>query len=435
MRILHITPQYHPARGGAETYTKEISERLIKRGHDVTVLTLNSSGGSGSSGNSLTDATVINEVHLRRFLPTGRLQGVVSILLKTRGAHRLFGAGPGMDRMRMLADSPYGLRAFHLSVRSRPDVVAVINWYGGSLAYQTCLARRSGAFALVGVPLFHTEFDWSHSALYGPMLARCDAVVTLTEHEKAFVDQRSTVNNAHVVGVGVDPAVFAGADGTAIRSRHGIGDAPLVGYVGRMVPSKGVVTLIEAMKIIWRTHPDVRLLLAGPGLPTSPDCQADVAEAFAGLSGADRSRIIGIDRFNDDEKGSIFDALDVFAMPSIAESFGIAYLEAWVRNKAVIGARIGSTQCVIEDGVDGLLVTPRNPDDLANAILRLLSDRATREQMGRAGYAKMRTHFTWDRITDKVEHVYRDAMSRSRSGCRRGSTVRLGVARARETRV
>jgi glycosyltransferase involved in cell wall biosynthesis len=122
-------------------------------------------------------------------------------------------------------------------------------------------------------------------------------------------------------------------------------------------------------------------------------------------------------------------------MPSIAESFGIAYLEAWVRNKAVIGARIGSTQCVIEDGVDGVLVTPRNPDDLANAILRLLSDRATREQMGRAGNAKMRTHFTWDRITDKVEHVYRDAMSRSRSGCRRGSTVRLGVARARETRV
>jgi glycosyltransferase involved in cell wall biosynthesis len=200
--------------------------------------------------------------------------------------------------------------------------------------------------------------------------------------------------------------MFRNADRGRIRDRYGIGDAPLVGYVGRMTAVKGVAILIEAMKIVWRTDSRVRLLLAGAGLPTGAGGQDDIARTLAGLSEAERSRIIIVGGFTDGEKAAIFDALDVFAMPSIAESFGIAYLEAWVCRKPVIGSRIGSTQCVIENGVDGLLVEPENPEDLAGAIRRLLSNRPLREQMGRAGCSKTISRFTWDAITDKVEHIY-----------------------------
>jgi phosphatidylinositol alpha-mannosyltransferase len=99
-------------------------------------------------------------------------------------------------------------------------------------------------------------------------------------------------------------------------------------------------------------------------------------------------------------------ALDVFALPSTGESFGIAYLEAWLCHKPVIGARIGATQCVIEEGVDGLLVTPKDADDTARAILALLGDKDRRESMGRHGHAKTVAQFTWDKVTDKVERLF-----------------------------
>ena len=176
-----------------------------------------------------------------------------------------------------------------------------------------------------------------------------------------------------------------------------------------MSASKGVVALIEAMKVVWRTHPAARLLLAGSGVPSSPGCENEIRCAFAGLSEPQRSRIIAISGFTDDEKASIFDALDVFAMASVAESFGIAYLEAWMCRKAVIGARIGSTECVIHDLVDGILVAPHDSEDLGRSIVRLLSDRNERERLGRAGQAKALADFTWDKVTDRAEHIYKGA--------------------------
>ncbi len=408
MRILHITPHYWPAVGGAETFTKAVSERLVQRGHDVTVLTLNSG--------ALPARELVEGVSVRRFRAAGRLHDLFNGVLSIPGTRRLLGLAVPTDTIQMCAESPYGLHAFLGSIRANPDVVAVINWYGGWLPYQTSLARQLRGFALVGVPLFHTEYAWSQAAHQSDLLAGCDAVVAMTAHERAFIEQRSTQSNACVVGVGVDPLQFAQADGRAVRARHGIGDAPLVGYVGRMTAYKGVATLLDAMKQVWETEPTARLLLAGPGLPVGgPD---DVARALAGLSPDERARIIAIDRFSDAEKTSLYDALDVFAMPSVGESFGIAYLEAWICGKPVIGSRVGSTECVIEDGVDGALVTPGHAGELAGVILRLLSDRALRERMGRAGRAKTLSRFTWDKIVDKMEDVYDRARTTTLTGGR-----------------
>ncbi len=406
MRILHITPDYYPALGGAELYTKEISERLAARGHDVTVLAMNSRGLSDANGDRLKPREVVNGVKVERLNHAYKLH---ERLLGLRGAHRLLSLALARDRFKMLSLSPVSLRAFLFTLRADADIVAVVNWYHGSLAAQTCVARGLRDFALVGIPLFHTEREWTDSPLFTDMLERCDALAVMTEHEKRFIEHRSSQRHAHVVGAGVEPSLFAKADGRQIRIEHGIGDSPLVGYVGRMSASKGVVTLIEAMRIVWRIDPAVRLLLAGSGLPSGARCDEEIRAAFAALSEAERSRIIGISRFNDDEKATIFDALDVFVMTSVAESFGIAYLEAWMCRKAVIGSRVGSTACVIQDGVDGTLVTPEDPDNLAKSVLQLLSDRNAREQMGRAGHAKAEAHFTWDKVADKVEYIYKNA--------------------------
>lgn len=71
-------------------------------------------------------------------------------------------------------------------------------------------------------------------------------------------------------------------------------------------------------------------------------------------------------------------------------------------------SRIGSTRCVIDDGVDGLLVDPQCPEDFAVKIVMLLSDRDKREKMGVAAYLKTLAHYTWDKVVVRVETLYRD---------------------------
>jgi glycosyltransferase involved in cell wall biosynthesis len=417
--------------GGAENYTKEISEGLTRRGHDVTVLAMHSSRESDYSGGDLLEVEVINGVKVNRFRPAGSLQGLAARLVGVAGVNRLFGLAVSRDAAEMFAASSYGVRPFFFSLRSNPDVVTVINWYDAWLACQASVACRVRDCAFVGIPLFHTETEWSRSERNAEILARCDAVVAMTEHEKEFIQERSRRDNACVVGVGVNRSVFAHADGGRVRVRYGIGDAPVVGYIGRMVPYKGVATVIEAMRTVWRADPRVRLLLAGSHPRARPDVKDEIGEALARLSDVERSRIVSVGGFEESEKGSLFDALDVFAMPSRAESFGISYLEAWLCKKAVIGARAASTECVIEEGVDGLLVAPRDPEDLATAILRLLSDRATRERMGTAGYAKTVARFAWDAITDKVESVYQEARAtRLRQGSAASTASRSRIGRA-----
>ena len=124
------------------------------------------------------------------------------------------------------------------------------------------------------------------------------------------------------------------------------------------------------------------------------------------LSEYQKERIVRIDEFDEADKGSIFDAFDVLALPSKEESFGIAYLEAWLCSKPVIGARIGSTQCVIDEGIDGLLVEPNDAEDIARAIIELLSNSDMREKLGRNGHNKAISQYTWDKVVDKVEGLY-----------------------------
>ncbi|HEV8355633.1 MAG TPA: glycosyltransferase family 4 protein, partial [Gemmatimonadales bacterium] len=81
-------------------------------------------------------------------------------------------------------------------------------------------------------------------------------------------------------------------------------------------------------------------------------------------------------------------------------------LEAWLCRKPVIGARIGSTQCVIDEGRDGLLADPESAEDIARAIVSLLSNGELRASMAEAGRAKTVARHTWDHVTDRMESLY-----------------------------
>src|SRR4030095_989037 len=108
-------------------------------------------------------------------------------------------------------------------------------------------------------------------------------------------------------------------------------------------------------------------------------------------------RIIEIERAGAAEKSAALDACDVYAMPSVHETFGIGYLEAWLHEKPVIGGDIAPLREVINDGIDGLLV-PQKVNDIARAVTRLLDDPELRRTMGHAGNVKLHERWDWDRV-------------------------------------
>ncbi|HEY7587100.1 MAG TPA: glycosyltransferase family 4 protein, partial [Candidatus Deferrimicrobiaceae bacterium] len=112
----------------------------------------------------------------------------------------------------------------------------------------------------------------------------------------------------------------------------------------------------------------------------------------------------------------LYAACDVFVLPSVSrlEAFGIVALEAMSTGKPVVVADIPGVREVIEDGSEGLLAEPVNPQDLAEKVQRLIADPQLRAEMGRRGREKVLSAFSIERVTDQVEAVYRSALEGDR---------------------
>ena len=387
---------------------RAVSERLIERGHQVTVFAVNGATQRELTlpdGGALPDHEIINGVEVRRFPPedfaTRAFRWWTNLPGGWRSSALVLREGVGMVRRR-----PGPLPMLPALLRARADVVTGMNWVF-PLAYASHLMRRVRKVPLVGIPLLHISRPWADSPSFRPMMATCDGLIASTAAEAEFLLARGG-RNTTVGGTGISPGDFARPDGGMIRRRLGLGDGPVIGFIGRQDRGKGTVTLVEAMRDVWRSVPDARLLLAGQSAHRS----GEVNDALAALPPDLHARVALLDDFPDDEIAHIADACSVVAMPSVEEGFGIAYLEGWMCGKPVIGARIPSTACVISDGIDGLMVAPFDVAELSRAILRLIGDPSLRDRLGTAGRARTLANHTWDAVTDRWENAFKQVIER-----------------------
>jgi glycosyltransferase involved in cell wall biosynthesis len=176
--------------------------------------------------------------------------------------------------------------------------------------------------------------------------------------------------------------------------------------VGRFVPVKGFAELLHAFRLVADGGITARLVLVGDG-PERRPCEAlakrlHVSDAvlFAGWQPHDQVlRELG--------------RSDVFVLASHREGFAIVVAEAMAAGRPVVSTRVGGVPEVVEDGVTGLLVTPRDPRALADAMLGLARASRLRERMGRAGLQRARSLFTLERMTDQYVKAYAEAAARS----------------------
>ncbi len=99
-------------------------------------------------------------------------------------------------------------------------------------------------------------------------------------------------------------------------------------------------------------------------------------------------------------------------LPSKEESFGIVFLEAWSFSKPVVGANIGAIASLIEDGTDGLLFEPDNPESLAEKLTLLINSEQLRNELGNNGHKKFSEQYTWDVVAKKFRDVYQSAITK-----------------------
>jgi glycosyltransferase involved in cell wall biosynthesis len=177
----------------------------------------------------------------------------------------------------------------------------------------------------------------------------------------------------------------------------------VIGAVARLSKEKGLHSLLEAFAIVARRRAEARLVLAGDG----PE-RRRLERLAARLGLGERVRFLG--EVPHEEVPQVLQGLDIFAMPSTYEGFGVAALEAEAMEVPVIASRIHGIPDVVVDGETGLLAPPRDHKALAAALDRLASDADLRRRLGRAGRAFVAEHYSWEENTAQMEALYRAAL-------------------------
>ena len=404
MNICHVAPIYLPGiLPGCSKYLQDVSEVLAKRGHRVTVLTANAVTGRGwvdpffGEYSSIKEET-INGVRVKRLKTHWQITSTMHLLRKV--ANGFFPRSIG-NIVSLLSAGPYLPKLKEEFQKERYEVIHVTA-FPFALVWLVRKACQSLGKPFVCTPLIHFE-DPSHSnPLLWKALDDAASVIACSNYEReGMIRKGIDPSRIHVIPMGIDLDEWANSDGERFREKYRLKGKKIILFAGTKGYNKGAIHLLRAVEKIRRERDD--LILVSMGLPTE--------EWWRQRGLLSQAHLLDLGYVTEEEKRDAFDACDLFVMPSRYDSFGIVYLEAWRRGKAVIGARVGAIPEVIEEGRDGLLVEFGNVDQLASFVLYLLNSPDLCREMGERGREKVFKKFNWGKTLPLIEKVYEEIPS------------------------
>jgi L-malate glycosyltransferase len=307
---------------------------------------------------------------------------------------------PLVPRMEM--DLTAAWRLARVVKQLRPDVIHAHDPHGLAMA---ALALSLGAGAKSGAPApplvasrrvdFHLKGNsfsrWKHRQV-DCFIAASEAIRRMLVADGVPAERTTTVHE------GIDLRHVQAAPPVNVHEAfwlpHG---APVVGNVAALVPHKGQRHLIEAAHLVVRDMPDARFVILGEG-ELRDALERQVREYHL-------EKHVLLPGFRTDVLGCI-KSFDLFAMSSVTEGLGTSLLDAMACGRPIVATRAGGIPEIVEDGVQGLLVEPRDHRAMARAIVMLLRDEPRRRAMGDAGYARAGARFTVERMVEQTAAVY-----------------------------
>ena len=296
--------------------------------------------------------------------------------------------------------SAYGLVG---SYRKRGVKAAFVQTIHGVLADEYAQAYLRGGLSLRGK--LANLFMWQLAKKEEESAKKATLIVTITKYSEAKIKQYYDVDpkKIRIVPNGVDVKRFTpNGDCEKIRQRIGVGGRQVVLFVGSLIPRKGVGYLIEAAKRIVKEKRETLFLIVGGG-PLRNRLEAEVVTSNL------RKNFTFICGVSEADLPAVYRCADVFVLPSIQEGQGIVLLEAQSSGKPVVAFNVTGVREAVRNGETGFLVKP-NSNELAEAILRLLSDVSLRERLGAQGRDFVQKEFSWDVSAQKMLAVYREAL-------------------------
>ncbi len=423
---LHVIQRYYPFRGGSERYFQAFSERFVRTGARVQVVTTNAWDLEyfwDPSRKHIAEPCLTHEgVEILR-VPVNHLPFAS---LTHRAIRRLMAESSRMPfpgrQLLLRAGSRFGpwipSLDSTLETVDRPDLVNTANVaFESMIAASERFARRHAIPHIITPFLHFGEPADSRVRRYYTMphqldlVRRADAVMVLTEFESTYLQSVGILGDRiRVVGAGIDVESVTGGDPIAARKRLGI-NGPIVLTLGAAAYDKGTVHLIDAVTRLNATHPDVHLVVAGPLL-------AEVEHIALALSDRERRQIHVLGFISDDERRDLLAAADILALPSRTESFGLVFMEAWANGKPVIGARAGAIPYVVTDGDDGILVEFGDVAALEDAISQLITSTEDAARMGQRGRERVVSEEQW---FARVRDVYASVLGTTATAVAVGS--------------
>jgi glycosyltransferase involved in cell wall biosynthesis len=367
LRVLHVGKYYPPVPGGMERVLQLLCEserRLV----DSRVLVVNTGAH--------TSREVRGGVPVTRAATLARVGSV--------------GLSPALAIE--LARTPADVTVLH-----EPNPVALV---------ADMITRRRGAL----VVYFHSEVvraEWKYQLMYRPFLRRVlDRAARILVASPAMRDSATQLDGYRhkcaVVPYGIDLASLAATpdiEAAAQGWRRDMGPLPLLLFVGRLVPYKGVDVLIRAMRGL-----EACLAIVGDG-PSRGALERLAVEA--GVAG--RVRFLGA--LPDEPVLALYHACDVFVLPSVtrAEAFGMVQLEAMACGKPVVSTNLASgVPWVNQHGDSGLVVPPGDVEGLHASLQLLIGDRDLRASLGNGARRRVEREFTAERMARRTLEIYEE---------------------------
>jgi phosphatidylinositol alpha-mannosyltransferase len=363
LRIGIVCPYGWDTPGGVQNHVRDLAEYLLMQGHMVSVL-----------------APAVDEDALPSFVVSAGKP--IAIPYNGAVARVLFGPVAFARVRQWISHGNFDL--LHLHEPAIPSLSLLACWAaeGPMVGTFHAASKKQRAIFAVG-PILEPVIEKLSVRIAVSEAAR----LTLTEHLET---------DAIVIPNGI----FAERFRNGSSRPQWIGNT--LGFVGRFEePRKGLSVLLDALPIVARAIPNVRLLIMGPG--ESDDVMKDVDPQVA-------ARISFLGRLNDEEKSDFLSSLSLYVAPNTGgESFGIILAEAMAAGAAVVASDIPAFAALLGDGLYGTLFESENAVDLANKIIELLRDDEKRTALALGGqeHAKI---FDWDNIAEQIFSVYEMSM-------------------------
>lgn len=384
MKTLLISRSYAPAYGGCETWFKEIYGRYNPK--EIHVLTINDKNCEKF------DKSVLYSIHrlknayclrlsywsLKSLLKTLQLI-IYSFYVIVRHKIEIIHCGSVMQP---------GLVAFLIKIILR--IPYVVYCHGEEISEQGLKAKIQKIFKLVYNNAFKVI---ANSEVSKNLLKQIGVKASIIEVIKPGVDIKKFNHNINSY---------------LAKQKYGFENNKIILTVGRLQKRKGHEFVIRAMNHILQTIPNAKYIIVGDGYE-----KKYILELIQQMKL--QEHVVLLTSINNDELPAYYNACDVFVMPvksveGDTEGFGIVYLEAGACGKSVVAGRCGGSVEAVIDGQTGLLVDGGNVREIAEAIIKLLTDKKLSEKMGQNGRKRVEQENAWDFIYQKTRMLEKEVM-------------------------